>query len=166
MSQDGTIELKVKSKVTASGDLADATLDLFKQIVLTLKNGAGLNQANNHFSDRRTVAGEANENLDLAGALSNGIGATTFTKVKALLFIAHASNPNALTISRPASNGVPFLAAAEDAVSLAPGGVFLLVDPTAAGIVVTAGTGDLINVANPGVTGSCSYDVIVIGVTA
>jgi hypothetical protein len=56
-------------------------------------------------------------------------------------------NTNDVQLTRPA-NGVPLFLAAGDGVAIGPGDIFLLTNRK--GIAVTAGTGDLIHVANGG----------------
>jgi hypothetical protein len=56
--------------------------------------------------------------------------------------------------------------AAGDGVSLLPGAAFCWVSPTLAGVAVTTGTADLLNVINGGGTTSVDYDIILIGTSA
>jgi hypothetical protein len=162
-TQQGRIVLDILSELIDALDLSTVRDRLERKYAIALGNGTGVNQANNLFHDRRTLAPSANENLDVAGVLTSGLGDTLgFTALKAIIIVAAASNTTTLTVSRPASNGVAFLAAASDAFILKPGGLFVLIDPSAAGIPVAAGTGDLINVSN--IAGaSAEYDVIFIG---
>jgi hypothetical protein len=48
-------------------------------------------------------------------------------------------------------------------VKLKPGGLMLLVAPTAAGFPVVAGTGDLLNIVNANAGASGAYDIVVVG---
>lgn len=166
MPQTGEVSIRVTSKVTNSTDLASATANLDKTFSTPLTNGTGLNQANNSWSDRRSLATGANEDLDVSGSLTNALGVTVvFTKIKSITIQALSTNTTNITVTRPAANGVPFLAAAGDGFVLTPGGCFTLTNPSDAGIAVTAATGDLINIANSaGATGS--YDIVIVGVSA
>lgn len=159
---NGRVVVQILGELLGSNDLGTVDFDIDKRYATIFKNGTGLGQANNVFPDKRTLAGGANEDLDLAGVLSNAFGATiTAVKLKGVIFFAYPTNTGNLTITRPASNGAPFLLAAGDGFVLKPGGIFALTDPSAAGITVTAGTGDLINVAASGV-GSNNYDVVLV----
>lgn len=141
-----------------------APVDLLKAI--TLGSGTGANQVDRLFTDRRTLAASASEDLDLAGVLSDAFGATlTFAKLKALLVIADTANTNNVNVTRPASNGVPLFLAAGDGIPVLPGGLFAWVGP-GAGVAVTAGTGDLVTVANSGAGTSVTYDVYALGTSA
>lgn len=166
MPQTGGVDVRVTSKITSAGDLASATANLDRTFSTPLTNGTGLNQANNSWSDRRSLATAANEDLDVSGSLTNALGvAVVFTKIKSITIYALPTNTTSLTISRPAANGVPFLLAAGDGFVLTPGGTFALTNPSDAGIAVTAATGDLINIANAA-GATADYDIVIVGVTA
>lgn len=130
-----------------------------------LGNGTGANQANAIFTDTRTLAASANEDLDLAGALTDAFGATlTFTNIKAIFVLPAAANTNNVNVTRPASNGAPLFLAAGDGLGVQPGGMFSLMAPGLAGVTVTAGTGDLLNIANSAGGSAVTYTIIIIGV--
>lgn len=162
-----TIEAAIEATLSSALDLAVATVpfDISKRI--TLASGTGANQADLVFADNRTIAASGNEDLDLAGVLAGPLGGTlTFVKVKAVLIRAAVGNTNNVRVTRPAANGVPLFLAASDGIDVPPGGMFLFVAPGAAGVAVTAATGDLINVANSGSGTSVNYDVVIIGTSA
>jgi hypothetical protein len=165
MPQTGEVVVKVSSKLTATQDLSQAQATISKIFAVPLTNGAGINQASNAWSDQRAILTATNEDLDLAGgSLVSALGtALTFTEIKAIIIHALATNTGSITVTRPATNGLPFLLAAGDGFTLAPGGVFAYVNPSDAGIAVTAGTGDLINIANAS-GATQSYQIIIIGV--
>jgi hypothetical protein len=79
---------------------------------------------------------------------------------------ASSSNTNNVRVTRPASNGVPLFLAASDGIDILPGGCFLWAAPAATTVTVTAGTGDLINVANSSSGTSVTYSVVIIGTSA
>jgi len=133
---------------------------------ISFANGTGLNQADRMWHAQRTIGGSATDSLDLAGGLLDGLGdAFTPARIKGVLVSAAAANPNILELTRPAINGVPIFKAAGDALFVVPGGLVLWVAPTAAGVVVTAATGDLIDLVNPA-AGSCICDVAILGASA
>lgn len=157
--------LKVDSQALSALDFSTVSDPLLRDLSVFLSNGTGANQASNHWHDQRTLTASANENLDLAGSLVNGLGQTlTFTKLKAAIFKASTGNTNSVQVTRPGANGVPIFMAAGDGIALTPGALFIAVFPDANGVAVTAGTGDLFNVANSGGGTSVTYDVIFIGV--
>ena len=167
MTLSATVKVSVSGRQTGALDLSTQSADLPKVYSQVFSDGAGADQAQRIFADTRTLAASANEDLDLSGSLTDILGAAVvFTKVKAVIIKASASNSNNVNLTRPASNGVPLFLAAGDGIALAPGEVFVWLSGQAAGKTVTAGTGDLINLANSAAGSSVSYDIIVIGATS
>jgi hypothetical protein len=130
-------------------------------------DGTGANQAKAAFADVRTLAASANESLDLAGGLTDAFGnAITFTKVKALIIEAAAGNTNDVLVGGAASNGfISLFGDATDVVKVKPGGAFAITAPDANGLAVTAGTGDLLKIANSAGGSAVTYTITVIGTT-
>lgn len=156
------VSLKIDTLALNALDLSTVQDPVLLSILSTLSNGTSAGQASAQFSDTRTLSASASENLDLAGGLTNGFGATlTFTKIKLLFVRAASGNTNAVQVSRGSSNGVPLFLAASDGLTLQPGAWFVWFDPT--GITVTAGTGDILTVANAAGGSSVSYDLIIVG---
>jgi hypothetical protein len=158
--------VKVDAMALSALDARSAVDPLLLDLSTLLSNGTGAGQASQMWSDQRTLGPSATENLDLAGVLTNAFGVVlTFTKLKAAIFRALSTNnaANLVQVTRPASNGVPFLLAASDGFALTPGGLALFVWPDATAIPVTAATGDLITVTNGAGTNSVVYDVVLIG---
>jgi hypothetical protein len=163
-SMTGTVNMRVDITQQAALDLGTTTFNLSRAFENTFTFGAGANAVNRMFSDQRTLAASATEDLDLAGVLTDAAGQTlTFARVKVVCFKAAAANTNNVQITRPASNGVPIFLAASDGFALTPGASTCFVWPNATGVAVTASTGDLITVTNSAGSTSVTYDVIVIG---
>lgn len=155
------------ARLTSALDLSTPVDALDLAVRLDLASGTGSGQADLMWHDRRTLAASANEDLDVAGVLASGLGATlTFARIKLLWVRASAANTNTVVVTRPASNGVPIFAAASDAMAIRPGGQLLIAAPDATGIVVTASTGDLINIGNGSSGTSVTYDIVLIGASA
>jgi hypothetical protein len=116
------------------------------------------------FSDTRSTAGT--DSLDLiGGGLLDNLGNTWApARIKAIIVVAAAANTGNVLLRRPAANGVPFFTAAADEVPIHPGGAVVIFAPSAAGYVVTAGTGDLIDLAAS--AGTVTYDIYLIGASA
>lgn len=163
MPFSGRVVVQILGELLGSNDLATVDSDIDQKFANVFTNGTGANQANNFFADRRPLTGGTNEDLDLVGVLSSALGAVISTaKLKVIIFRALPANTGNLTITRPAANGVPFLLAAGDGLApLKPGAFAVITDPSAAGITVTAGTGDLINIAASG-AGANNYDVVLV----
>lgn len=165
MSLTATVQAAIKVSQLSGLDLGSARADLRSQVSQGFSDGAGAGAVDRCFQDTRTLAASAAESLDLAGgSLSDPLGvALTFARVKAILIKASAGNTNNVQVTRPASNGLPIFMAAGDGISLAPGAAFLWVCPDAAGVVVTAGTGDLLTFTNSAGSTSVSYDIVILG---
>lgn len=160
-----TIELNISAKQSGAGDLGTPQVTAVLERVLEFAPGtAAVGQANVLFSDERTLAASGTENLDLAGVLSDALGAIIASaEVVAIAIVADPGNTNDVQLTRPAANGVPAFLAASDGVAIGPGDMFLLTNRK--GIAVTAATGDLLTVTNSAGTTGVTYKVIVIGRT-
>jgi len=168
MALSTELYLKLTATLTGTADLVTPSAPLTLANFTTLTSGTGDHAADMMWSDTRTLSASATEDLDLAGSLSPhvGTGTLTFARIKLLYFAAASGNTNNVNITRPASNGVPWMLAAGDGFPLVPDGKFVWVAPNAAGIAVTASTGDLITVTNSAGSTSVTYDVVIIGASA
>ncbi|MCM2394357.1 hypothetical protein [Streptomyces albipurpureus] len=134
-----------------------------------LASGTGAGKADKVFHDRRTLAASATEDLDLAGVLLDAFGtAITFVKVKGLFVAAAEGNTNSVIVGNATSNAWSTLLGATGTVTLRPGASFGVMagaaDATA--YAVTAGTGDLLKIANSAAGTSVSYDIVIVGASA
>ncbi len=150
---------------TATG--AQVTIDQLTDI--TLADGTAAGQADRMFEDTRTLSASANEDLDLAGVLTDRLGNTiTFARVKGLYIAASAANTNNVVVGAAASNQWATLLNTTGTLQIKPGAAFLYrtgaLDAT--GHTVTAGTGDLLRITNGGAGTSVTYDIIIIGCSA
>ena len=161
-----TIKSSFAGSHTSALDLGTAEMPFNAAYAKVFTDGIGVNQVDRIFTDRRTIAASATDSLDLSGALTNAFGTVTFARIKGVLVMASAANTNNVNVVRPSSNGVPLFLAAGDGMPVHPGGKFEWVSPTAAGVAVTAGTGDLLDLVNSGAGTSVTYDIIVIGASA
>src|SRR3990172_11967955 len=165
MPLTATVQLEVLATLSLAGDFSTPEVALDYTKLHNFQNGTGLNQCNLMWQDQRTLGDGASETLDLAGLLAGLFGPVLNCDVlKTIFFYSLPANTTNLTISRPDPAGVPFFEATLDSFVLAPGGLFLLTDPSAAGINVTAATGDLITIVNAA-GASATYDVILLGET-
>lgn len=164
MSLTSSIKLIASAIQTSSLDLGSAKFRPSISTTLSYADGAGAASANRIFTDTRTLAASATENLDLAASLVDAYGATiTFARIKAIIVTAAATNTNDVQITRPAANGVPLFIAASDGIALKPGALFAWADPGAAGVVVTPGTGDLLTFTNSAGTTGVTYSIMILG---
>jgi hypothetical protein len=118
---------------------------------LSFANGTGANQVDIVYVAERSVNSASNDDIDLAGVLTDAFGASiTAAELVAVVIVNQqydgTANTTNLTMGGSAS-GVPGFTSA--LWPLSPGGVFEIVSPGAAGLAtVTASTGDILRVAN------------------
>lgn len=165
------VALSVDASLTdASVDLTTVSAPLSVRKALRMLSGTGAGQADKAWWDTRTLAASATEDLDLAGTLLDPVlkTAMTFARVKGLFVAAAAGNANNVVVGAAAANPWATLLNATGTVTLRPG-AFLFAGAGAAdaiGWAVTAGTGDLLKVANSGAGSPVTYDIVVIGCSA
>lgn len=165
MSLTADLIMQITGVFAGVADFGNPTQSFGDRLALTLTNGTGAGKADRVFSDQRTLAASATEDLDFAGGVTDALGNTiTMAKIKAILIKAAPGNTNNVVLTRPASNGVPIFLAAGDGIALKPGAGLHLIDDN--GITVTASSGDLLTLTNSGGTTSVIYDLIVIGASA
>lgn len=144
----------------------DAILTYSKAI--NFVTGTGANQADRVFTDQRTIAASGTDDLDLAGSLTDALGATiTFVRIKGLIVYAATGNTNNVIVGGAASNQfINWVGGTSHTVTVRPGGLLVLLAGDATSYAVTAGTGDLLRIANSGAGTSVVYDVVLIGASA
>jgi hypothetical protein len=167
--------LKTKLSVGVSAQLStpldlnvpSSPLDYAKQIVLA--SGTGVGQADKIWHDKRTLIASATEDLDLAGALLDALGAAfILARVKGIIVAAADANTNNVLVGAAAATPWSALLGATGVLTVRPGAamsVFAGVGD-ATGYVVGAGATDLLKIANSGAGTSVTYDIIVIGASA
>lgn len=149
-----------------TADLETPSADLNWRRAVALDSGTGAGKADLRFTDTRTLAASATEDLDLAGVLLDAFGAAlTFVKIKGLFISAAAANTNNVIVGAAASNAWAALLGATHTLTLRPGATFGLMAGAADATTyaVTAGTGDLLKVANSAAGTSVTYDILLIG---
>jgi|SRR5581483_2517755 len=167
MSLTGRLSVKASLREVKALDLGSAEFPLEKAYEWAIASGVAGGQADLLFTDQRTLAASASEDLDLAGALQGVYGAAiALAKVKAVIIKAADGNTNDVQVTRPAANGVPVFLAAGDGIALGPGEIFAWFAPTGAGKTVTAGTGDLLTITNSAGGTSVTYDVLILGTSS
>ncbi len=139
--------------------------------VQSLTDGTTANKADLLYVGNRTVASATNDDIDLAGSLSDFFGATiTFAEIVAVLVINQAADGTAnttdLTIGNVTNGFEGFLSSSGTVGPIGPGGVFFISTPDAGGLgTVTASTADLLRVANSS-GASATYQICVLGRSA
>jgi hypothetical protein len=130
---------------------------------LRLASGTGTGQADLCFSDQRALGTSSNEDLDFAGGFTSPLGGAV-TMAKAKLIVIYNSGTTILKVKKPAANGLVLFDGSTDAIYVNPGGFMVWYDP--AGLTVTAGTGDKLNVANTSGAVVAAYSVYALGTSA
>ena len=168
MPVTANVQLMVTGQQTSVLDLGTGSFPFALSVAQALADGTAANQVDRVFTDTRTLAASANEDLDLAGVLTNAFGAViTMAKVVGVFISAAAGNTNGVRVTRPASNSFPMFVAASDAIDIPPGGFFAIFGPALAGIgTVTATSADLINILNNGAGTSVTYSIVILGRSA
>lgn len=170
MALTTTLTTQVVADLTNARDLVTTTSPLSYRNRIQLTSGTGAGQADLVFSDTRTVNASSNDDLDLAGGLTDANGNTlTFARVKALIVKASASNTNNVLVGGDATNTfLTWVVAEADAIILRPGAELALFagSADATGYAVTASTGDLLRITNSAGGTSVTYDIVIVGSSA
>ncbi|MFF2522433.1 hypothetical protein [Streptomyces liangshanensis] len=166
MTLSSSFAIAAAGELSSALDLSTARAPLSVSRAVLYGSGTGAGLADKLFSDHRTLAASATEDLDLAGVLLDALGtAITFARVKGLLISAAATNTNNVVVGAASSNPWATFLNSTGTVTLRPGATLGLfagaADPTT--YAVTAGTGDLLKVANSGAGTPVSYDIVIIG---
>lgn len=154
MSLKATLTTKLTAVQSSSGAYKGRFTPSLEKIQV-FSNGTSANQADLIYADERTVGDGANDDIDLSGVLTDTFGSTiTAAEVVGLLIINQqadgTANTTDLTIGAGSNPFLGFLGGTTPTVGpLKPGASFMLFAGDAAGIgTVTAGTGDILRVAN------------------
>lgn len=158
---------KFTARQTGSNDLGTPSFSPVVEKILQFASGTGANQADIVFTDERTLAASATEDLDLAGVLADAFGTTVAAaEVVALLVVAAAGNTNNVVVG-DATAPVPLFAGTNPAFAVKPGGFFFVAAPNAAGLfTVGAGATDDLKIANSGGTTGVTYQIAILARTA
>ena len=159
----GTFTERVSKDLGASSDTNQLTQNT------DFTDGTGAAQVNLVWSDTRSLSASTSENLDLAGGLTSGLGATlTFARIKHISIRNNTTTAGfTLEVGGAASNAFSTLfGATADYLIIRPGGVFTITAPDAIGYVVTAGTADILKINNPNGGGAVSYSIVIAGSNA
>ena len=135
-------------------------------LVQSFSDGTVANKFDRLYMAERTVASAANDDIDLSGVLTDVFGGTiSAAEIVGIILInspkSGVANTTSLTLgggSNVATGG--FLGGTNPTVGpIKPGGFFAMMNPDATGMgSVTAGTGDILRVAN-GSGASATYQI-------
>ena len=135
--------------------------------VLQFTTGVAANQADIQYVAKRTVAGGANDDLDLAGVLADAFGSViTSAEIVGLVIMSDSTNPASLVVGGGSNPWIAPWIATGDGVKVPVGGVFCLFGQDATGIgAVIAATGDILRINNPGGT-PANYQIAILARSA
>lgn len=144
-----TLLARITGTLTAAPDAGTASVGISEVASIDIADGAGANQANAIYIDAFSLADGASTSIDLAGSLTDPLNQTkVFSAVKAIMIEADAANTTDLTIGNGTNPFVGPFGAGAHTLTLKPGGIMMIANPTAAGWAVAAGTGDVLKIAN------------------
>ena len=172
MPLTGNWAVSLIAKLTSATDFSTAVYEPTVRATQALTSGTGAGQADLLFADVRTVAGGANDDLDLAGGLTDVYGNTiTMAELVGVLLInapqSGTANTTDLTLGGGSNPVAGFLGGTAPTIGpIKPGGVLFIGASDAAGLgVVTAGTGDILRISNSA-GASATYQVAILGRSA
>jgi hypothetical protein len=90
----------------------------------------------------------------------------TVARLKLIFIRAAAANTNNVVVGGGSNPVINYLGGTTPTVNVRPGGWFMIFSPDATAYAVTAGTGDILQVANSGAGTTVTYDVVLVGSSA
>lgn len=168
MTLKSALAISATAQLSGTTDLASISSPLSFSRSVQLASGTGAGKADRLFSDRRTLAASATEDLDLSGALLDALGGpAAFAKIKGLIIAADKGNTNNVVFGAASTNQWATLLNTTGTITLRPGASACFMAGVAdTGWNVTASTGDLLKVANSAGGTPVNYDIVVIGASA
>ena len=134
----------------------------------TLSSGVGLDAGDLLYAAKSVaIGGSATTNLDVAGSLTDGFGATlTMVKIKLFYFKnLSVTAGDTITIGGHASAALLLFGTASHTHTVGPNGSILIVEPSLAGKPVTATTGDILKILEDAGNAN-TYDIAIVGTSA
>lgn len=164
MALSATLKASVTAQLTGSATVGSTAHQISEGYSLALTDGTAANQANNVYAATFSVSASGSTDLDLAGGLTNALGASlTFTAIKAIYIEADSTNTNNVVVGGDANAFNGPLGGTTPTLTIPPGGAVLLTNPSADGWTVTAGTGDVLQIANSGAGSAVTGTIVIIG---
>jgi hypothetical protein len=133
-------------------------------------DGSGADKASKFFVGQYSIAALGNQQLDLAGGLTDYFGASiTFTKIREILIELDATSTASELVIGGGTDGAGtnafagFLGDASHKVRCGNGSFFHAGRPDATGFAVTAGTGDILRIENADGANAAAVNVFLVG---
>lgn len=159
--------MKFTANVSGSNDLGNPLFVPELKAQLQFIGGTTADAADIVFTDTRTVASATNDDIDLAGVLTNAFGATiTAAEIVGIMIKSARANTTVLSVGGGTNPWITMFLATGDGIKVFPGGVFVNFAPDASGLgAVTAGTGDILRIANAS-GAAATYDIVILARSA
>lgn len=171
MALTATLTARLEATQTGPNDFSDSFAPVVSKVLATL-DGTTANKADLIFADQRAVSTGANDDIDLAGVLTDAFGVTlTFVELVGILIInapiTGAANTTDLTIGLGSNPFLGFLGGTTPTIGpIKPGGAFMIFAGDADGIgTVGAGSSDILRIANSS-GATANYQIVIIGRSA
>lgn len=129
---------------------------------INFTDGTGAGQVDRVWSDERPLVASDDEDLDFSGGINSVINGTALIMAKLKVLIIVNTGTVDIRLVRPAANGIAIFTNASDGEVIAANGGFV-VKYYPAGITVTAGTADLINILNLSGATAAAYEIHALG---
>ena len=172
MAVTATLVAQFKATQTGANDFGGPIVTPEVSEIISLTNGTSAGMADIVWCDQRTVASASNDDLDLSGVLTDAFGATvTAVELVALLIIngpaSGSANTTNLTIGVGTNPVTGFLGGTNPTIGpVRPGSFVFLGSSDAAGFgAITAGTGDILRIANSS-GASATYQIAILARSA
>jgi len=167
MAVTTSVSVKSAAQQTVTGALSSATAVYSLTGGVSWKPGTGTGKCDLTWTGEITLAASATQDIDLSGSLEDTVGnPVVFAKVKGITVVAAVGNTNNVVVGGAPSNAFvgPFGAAAHT-IAVSPNSPFCVAH-AGDGWTVTAGTGDLLRVANSGAGSTVTFSIKIDGASA
>ncbi len=166
MPQKSIIQIRAAIEMVRTADFENAVHRATIGQETVIPNGTTDGLADLAWVDQGlSIPASGQQLIDLAGALIDQLGqAINFARITGLVVRASDANVNDVILGNPGANGfVGWFGAAAHTLAVKPGGTLALIAPRGAGYPVTAGTADILRLANGGAGSAVVLDVGIIG---
>lgn len=161
------VRLKLSQTYTSDVDIADPSVAIAQQYLLTKVNGSSTDQSNLFWYDTRTVNAGANDDIDLAGVLTDVYGNTvTFATVKGIVIVnANTTDGDDLTIGNAGTNPCKLWFGATTHTMTVLAGETFYKESRYTGWTVTGGSADTLRIGGDAAN-NVTYTIYIWGVSA
>jgi len=136
-------------------------------VMTSLAQGTASGEADVIYADSRTIAASSSYSIDLTGTADLNVfnGSLALAKVKGIWIYALNTNTNSVVVGNGTNPFVGPFSAGTITLTIPPGGELLLTAPVG-GWTVTAGTGDILKLANSSSGSGVDLRAIIWGTSA